>query len=63
MLKFEDDKEQLKAELTQSFSKERLEVNISNLSEEIDEMREMMKRLSQLTASEVDRLKEEFEYF
>ena len=53
----------MKTELIQSFSKERLEFDISSLNQEMDKMRDMMRRLSQLTSNEVDVLKEEFEAF
>lgn len=55
--------ELLKSELRKSFSKDRLELNISNMAEEVDKLRDMMRKLSQLTSAEVDQLKDEFENF
>lgn len=57
------EQDKLKNELRRSMSKERIELNISSISDELDKMREMMRRLSQLTSKEVDGLKDEFENF
>ena len=55
--------EKSKVELHNSLSKERIDGNITNINEEIDKMRDMMRRLSLLTSKEIDGLKDEFESF
>ncbi|CAI2383692.1 unnamed protein product [Moneuplotes crassus] len=56
-------KEQIKTELAQSLSKDRLEYNIKGLGKDIEKMREMFKKLSELTSLEVDQVKDDFSSF
>ena len=59
----EHDKEKAKLDLANNFSKERLEVSISSWNEEIEKMRDMMRRLSLLTSKEIEGLKGDIESF
>ena len=57
------DRDKLKNELRRTFSKERIDLNITSISNELEIMRDMMRRLSVLTSKEIEGLKEEFDNF
>lgn len=63
MIELNTDRDKLKNELHRTFSKERIDLNITSISNELEVMRDMMRRLSVLTSKEIDGLKEDFENF